>query len=46
MLVFADIQNVLNHGAVIEYLWNQRERGVDTARQLGALPVIGLNVKF
>jgi hypothetical protein len=46
MLVFADIQNVLGHDAVIEYLWNQRERRVDTARQLGVLPVIGLNVKF
>jgi len=30
----------------VDRQWNQRERSVDTARQLGVLRVIGLNVKF
>jgi hypothetical protein len=46
VLVFADIQNVLDHRAVIEHVWNQRLRTVDVARQLGVLPILGVNVKF
>lgn len=45
-LVFADIQNVLDHRAAIAHVWNQRRRTMDIERQLGILPVVGVNVKF
>lgn len=46
VLVFADVQNVLDHRAAIERIWNQRERRSDVSRQLGVLPILGVNVKF
>jgi hypothetical protein len=44
--LFADMQNVYNHQSVITYEWNQKERRLHAEKQLGFLPVVGLNVEF
>ena len=44
--LFADIQNIYNHQSVIEYSWDQKTRGLFAEKQLGILPVIGINIEF
>ena len=44
--LFADIQNIYNHQSVIEYSWDQKTRGPFAEKQLGILPVVGVNVEF
>jgi hypothetical protein len=44
--LFAEMQNLYNHRSVIEYSWNQKTRELYAERQLGFLPVIGINVEF
>jgi hypothetical protein len=44
--LFADIQNIYNHQSVIEYSWDQKTRGLFAERQLGILPVVGINIEF
>jgi hypothetical protein len=44
--LFADIQNVYNHQSVIEYSWDQKTRALFAEKQLGILPVVGINVEF
>lgn len=44
--LFADIQNIYNHQSVIEYSWDQKSRGLFAEKQLGILPVVGINVEF
>jgi hypothetical protein len=44
--LFADLQNLYNHRSVIEYSWNQKTRELYAEKQLGFLPVVGINVEF
>jgi hypothetical protein len=44
--LFAEMQNLYNHRSVIEYSWNQKTREVYAEKQLGLLPVVGINVEF
>lgn len=44
--LFADIQNIYNHRSVIEYSWDQKARGLFAEKQLGILPVVGINIEF
>jgi hypothetical protein len=44
--LFAELQNLYNHRSVIEYSWNQKTRALYAEKQLGLLPVIGINVEF
>jgi hypothetical protein len=44
--LFADIQNVYNHKSVITYEWNQKTRELHSEKQLGFLPVLGINIEF
>jgi hypothetical protein len=44
--LFADVQNVYNHQSVITYEWNQKTRELHAEKQLGFLPVVGINVEF
>ena len=42
----AEMQNLYNHRSVIEYSWNQKTRELYAEKQLGLLPVVGINVEF
>jgi outer membrane receptor protein involved in Fe transport len=44
--LFAEMQNLYNHRSVIEYSWNQKTRELYAEKQLGLLPVIGINAEF
>lgn len=44
--LFADIQNIYNHRSVIEYSWDQKTPGLFAEKQLGILPVVGINIEF
>jgi hypothetical protein len=44
--LFADMRNLYNHRSVIEYSWNQKIRDLYAEKQLGVLPVVGINVEF
>jgi hypothetical protein len=44
--LFGEMQNLYNHRSVIEYSWNQKTRELYAERQLGLLPVIGINIEF
>ena len=44
--LFADLQNIYNHRSVIYYEWNQKTRELHEEKQLGFLPVLGLNIEF
>jgi hypothetical protein len=44
--LFVEVQNVYNHQAIIEYEWNEKTRKPHGVKQLGLLPILGLNVKF
>jgi hypothetical protein len=44
--LFAELQNLYNHRSVIEYSWNQKVRELYAEKQLGLLPVVGINVEF
>jgi hypothetical protein len=44
--LFADVQNVYNHQSVITYEWNQKTRELHAEKQLGFLPVVGINIEF
>jgi hypothetical protein len=44
--LFAEMQNLFNHRSVIEYSWNQKTRELYAEKQLGLLPVLGINVEF
>lgn len=44
--LFADMQNLYNHRSVIEYSWNQKARELYAEKQLGFLPVVGINIEF
>jgi hypothetical protein len=44
--LFADMQNLYNHRSVIEYSWNQKTRELYAEKQLGFLPVVGINIEF
>jgi hypothetical protein len=44
--LFAEMQNLYNHRSVIEYSWNQKTRELYAEKQLGLLPVVGINVEF
>ena len=44
--LFADIQNIYNHHSVITYEWNQKTRELHAEKQLGFLPVLGINIEF
>jgi hypothetical protein len=44
--LFAEMQNLYNHRSVIEYSWNQKTRELYAEKQLGLLPVLGVNVEF
>jgi hypothetical protein len=44
--LFFEAQNVYNRRAVLEFEWNEKTRAPHAVRQLGTLPILGLNVKF
>jgi hypothetical protein len=44
--LFAEMQNLYNHRSVIEYSWNQKTRELYAEKQLGLLPVLGINIEF
>jgi hypothetical protein len=44
--LFAELQNLYNHRSVVEYSWNQKTRQLYAEKQLGLLPVVGINVEF
>jgi hypothetical protein len=44
--LFAEMRNLYNHRSVIEYSWNQKTRELYAEKQLGLLPVVGINVEF
>ncbi len=44
--LFAEAQNVFNRRAVVEYEWNEKTHTPHGVKQLGLLPVLGVNVKF
>lgn len=44
--LFADMQNLYNRRAVIEYSWNQKTRELYAEKQLEFLPIVGINIEF
>lgn len=44
--IFAEAQNVFNRRAIVEYEWNEKIHEPHGVKQLGMLPVLGVNVKF
>jgi hypothetical protein len=44
--LFAEMQNLYNHRSVIEYSWNQKTQELYAEKQLGLLPVVGINIEF
>jgi outer membrane receptor protein involved in Fe transport len=44
--LFADMQNLYNRRAVIEYSWNQKARELYAEKQLEFLPIVGINIEF
>jgi hypothetical protein len=44
--LFADMQNLYNRRAVIEYSWNQKTRELFAEKQLEFLPIVGINIEF
>jgi hypothetical protein len=44
--LFAEMQNLYNHRSVVEYSWNQKTKQLHAEKQLGLLPVVGINVEF
>jgi outer membrane receptor protein involved in Fe transport len=44
--LFADMQNLYNRRAVIEYSWNQKARTLYAEKQLEFLPIVGINIEF
>ena len=43
---FVEAQNVYNRRAIVEYEWNAKTHEPHGVKQLGLLPILGLNVKF
>ena len=44
--LFAEVQNLYNHQSTINYEWNQKTRELNAEKQLGFLPIVGINVEF
>lgn len=44
--LFAEVQNAFNRRAIVEYEWNEKTHEPHGVKQLGMLPVLGVNVKF
>jgi hypothetical protein len=42
----ADMQNLYDRRAVIEYSWNQKTRELYAEKQLEFLPIVGINIEF
>jgi hypothetical protein len=43
---FVEVLNVCDHKNVARYVWNPKTRMPHAERQLGFLPLLGVNVKF
>jgi hypothetical protein len=44
--LFAEVQNLYNNQSTINYEWNEKARELHAEKQLGFLPVVGINIEF
>ena len=44
--LFVEAQNIYDRRGIIEYEWNEKTREPHPVKQLGVLPILGVNVKF
>jgi hypothetical protein len=44
--LFAEVQNLYNNQSTISYEWNEKTRALHAEKQLGFLPVLGINIEF
>jgi hypothetical protein len=46
LITYVDIQNIYSHKNVSRYRWNERKQIVETDKDIGILPVIGISAEF